>query len=32
MAAIDMNVIFLLLAMMLFVGVMKKTGMFQLAG
>ena len=29
MAAIDMNVIFLLLAMMLFVGVMKKTGMFQ---
>jgi Na+/H+ antiporter NhaD/arsenite permease-like protein len=29
MAAIDMNVIFLLLAMMIFVGVMKKTGMFQ---
>jgi Na+/H+ antiporter NhaD/arsenite permease-like protein len=29
MAAIDLNVIFLLLGMMLFVGVMKKTGMFQ---
>jgi Na+/H+ antiporter NhaD/arsenite permease-like protein len=27
--AIDLNVIFLLLGMMLFVGVMKKTGMFQ---
>jgi Na+/H+ antiporter NhaD/arsenite permease-like protein len=29
MAAIDLNVVFLLMAMMLFVGVMKKTGMFQ---
>jgi len=29
MGAIDLNVIFLLLGMMLFVGVMKKTGMFQ---
>jgi Na+/H+ antiporter NhaD/arsenite permease-like protein len=29
MAAIDLNVIFLLMGMMLFVGVMKKTGMFQ---
>ena len=29
MAAIDMNVIFLLLAMMIFVGVLKRTGMFQ---
>ncbi len=29
-AAIDLNVIFLLLAMMIFVGVIKKTGMFQL--
>jgi Na+/H+ antiporter NhaD/arsenite permease-like protein len=27
--AIDMNVIFLLMGMMIFVGVMKKTGMFQ---
>lgn len=27
--AIDLNVIFLLMGMMLFVGVMKKTGMFQ---
>ena len=30
MGAIDMNVIFLLMGMMIFVGVMKKTGMFQL--
>ncbi len=29
MGAIDLNVIFLLMGMMLFVGVMKKTGMFQ---
>jgi Na+/H+ antiporter NhaD/arsenite permease-like protein len=29
MGAIDLNVIFLLLGMMIFVGVMKKTGMFQ---
>ena len=29
MAAIDLNVIFLLMGMMIFVGVMKKTGMFQ---
>jgi Na+/H+ antiporter NhaD/arsenite permease-like protein len=29
MAAIDLNVVFLLMGMMLFVGVMKKTGMFQ---
>jgi Na+/H+ antiporter NhaD/arsenite permease-like protein len=29
MGAVDLNVIFLLLAMMIFVGVMKKTGMFQ---
>ena len=29
MGAIDLNVIFLLLGMMLFVGVLKKTGMFQ---
>jgi Na+/H+ antiporter NhaD/arsenite permease-like protein len=29
MAAIDLNVVFLLLGMMLFVGVLKKTGMFQ---
>jgi Na+/H+ antiporter NhaD/arsenite permease-like protein len=29
MRAIDMNVIFLLMGMMIFVGVMKKTGMFQ---
>ncbi|MFZ0051576.1 MAG: ArsB/NhaD family transporter [Desulfobaccales bacterium] len=29
LGAIDLNVIFLLLGMMLFVGVMKKTGMFQ---
>jgi Na+/H+ antiporter NhaD/arsenite permease-like protein len=29
MAAIDLNVIFLLLGMMIFVGVLKKTGMFQ---
>ena len=29
MGAIDLNVIFLLLGMMLFVGMMKKTGMFQ---
>ncbi len=29
MHAIDMNVIFLLIGMMIFVGVMKKTGMFQ---
>jgi len=29
MSAIDMNVIFLLMGMMIFVGVMKKTGMFQ---
>jgi Na+/H+ antiporter NhaD/arsenite permease-like protein len=29
MAAIDLNVIFLLMGMMLFVGVMKRTGMFQ---
>jgi Na+/H+ antiporter NhaD/arsenite permease-like protein len=29
MSAIDLNVIFLLLGMMIFVGVMKKTGMFQ---
>jgi Na+/H+ antiporter NhaD/arsenite permease-like protein len=28
-AAIDLNVIFLLMGMMIFVGVMKKTGMFQ---
>jgi Na+/H+ antiporter NhaD/arsenite permease-like protein len=28
-AALDMNVIFLLIAMMIFVGVMKKTGVFQ---
>jgi Na+/H+ antiporter NhaD/arsenite permease-like protein len=29
MGAIDLNVIFLLMGMMLFVGVMKRTGMFQ---
>ena len=29
MGAIDLNVIFLLMGMMIFVGVMKKTGMFQ---
>ena len=29
MGAVDLNVIFLLLGMMIFVGVMKKTGMFQ---
>lgn len=29
MGAIDLNVIFLLLGMMIFVGVLKKTGMFQ---
>jgi Na+/H+ antiporter NhaD/arsenite permease-like protein len=29
MAAIDLNVIFLLLGMMIFVGVLKRTGMFQ---
>jgi len=29
MGAIDLNVIFLLMGMMLFVGVLKKTGMFQ---
>ena len=29
MQAIDMNVIFLLMAMMIIVGVMKKTGVFQ---
>ncbi|MBI4960766.1 MAG: citrate transporter, partial [Desulfovibrio sp.] len=29
MGSIDLNVIFLLMGMMLFVGVMKKTGMFQ---
>jgi len=29
MGAIDLNVIFLLLGMMIFVGVMKRTGMFQ---
>ena len=29
MGAIDLNVIFLLMGMMLFLGVMKKTGMFQ---
>ncbi len=29
MGAIDLNVVFLLMGMMLFVGVMKKTGMFQ---
>ena len=29
MAAIDLNVIFLLMGMMIFVGVLKKTGMFQ---
>lgn len=29
MAAIDLNVIFLLLGMMIFVGVLKKTGIFQ---
>jgi len=29
MAAIDLNVIFLLLGMMIFVGVLKKTGVFQ---
>ena len=29
MAAIDLNVIFLLMGMMIFVGVMKRTGMFQ---
>ena len=29
MRAIDLNVIFLLMGMMLFVGVMKRTGMFQ---
>jgi len=28
-AAIDLNVIFLLMAMMIFVGIMKKTGIFQ---
>ena len=29
MAAVDLNVIFLLLGMMIFVGVLKRTGMFQ---
>ncbi len=29
MGAIDLNVVFLLMGMMIFVGVMKKTGMFQ---
>ncbi|MCL4503275.1 MAG: ArsB/NhaD family transporter [Deltaproteobacteria bacterium] len=29
MGAVDLNVIFLLMGMMIFVGVMKKTGMFQ---
>jgi Na+/H+ antiporter NhaD/arsenite permease-like protein len=29
MGAIDLNVIFLLLGMMIFVGVLKRTGMFQ---